>query len=169
MNAINVAWHCPKCGRIQAPKGNNRCQRCASKMVRCSRYEWFLADKLREYLSKCGKKFIVIEQYPIDDHRGYKWRWDVFVWVEGSSWYGGYGEVIDIQGPDHKRQKKYSGPGGGYTRDYDKYWVTFELHKLHKRGIGSRYIENEDCNRKNVDETAKRIVDELIKRSDEWL
>ena len=40
MTNVNVAWSCPECGRIEAPATEKYCPTCATKMQRCSRYEW---------------------------------------------------------------------------------------------------------------------------------
>ena len=165
-----VAWHCSKCGRVEAGIKEKYCPNCGTKMQRCSRYEWFLSDEIRKLLKESKRKYKIIEQYPINDHRGFNFYWDLYIWVDGKSHYGGYGEVIDINGKDHDKQKNYSGPFGGYTRDDDKYWETFNNQMLHKFGIDVRYIPNEDCMRKTgtVYTTAKKVVSDLIKRSDNW-
>jgi hypothetical protein len=136
-------------------------------MQRCSRYEWFLSDAIRKHLQETGRNFRIKEQYKILDHRGFYWYWDLFVWIEGKSLFNGYGELIDVQGPQHSKQKKYSGPGGGYTRDYDKEWEVRQ-QRLHKQGIETRYINNDECKLRIVDHSAKEIVNELIKRADTW-
>lgn len=127
MGNATVAWHCPICGRIEAPAGQRHCPKCGQTMQRCSRYEWFLADELRAFLNHTQREYQLQEQYPIRDHRGFTWYWDIFVWIQGSSVFGGYGELIDINGPNHGAQRRYSGPGGGYTRDDDKHWEAFSV------------------------------------------
>ena len=117
-----AAWWCFNCGRVEAQRDNRICPNCGEKMQRSSRYEWFLADELKNLLSLLcdDRKWSLTQQFPIEDHRGFIWYWDIAVRIEGRSIYGGYTEVIDVNGIDHTRQKKYSGPGGGYTRDQDK-------------------------------------------------
>lgn len=168
MNEENVAWHCMECGRVEAPADQKHCPDCGTKMQRCSRYEWFLSDELEKALNLLGAKFTIIEQYPIPDHRGFNWYFDIYVWVEGHSYFRGYGEIIEVNGASHQSQKKYSGKGGGYTRDFDKHWEAFANYRLHKRGIEYRTVDNENCKRSNVHQTALEIADELVERSNSW-
>jgi hypothetical protein len=162
-------WHCHECGRIDAVVQDRRCPDCGEKVRACSRYEWFLADALRTQLRILGRpSFSVREQYPIKDHRGFTWYWDLFIWVDGASSCGGYGELIDVQGPQHDRQAKYSGPGGGYTRDYDKWWEAFSVLNLEEQGIWCRYVPNDKCRMTDgiVYWTANEIAREIIDRAD---
>lgn len=140
-------------------------------MQRCSRYEWFLFDELKYLLKLSGRNFRIKQQYPIRDHRGFNWHWDIYVWLEGKSIYGGYHQLIDVNGRDHDFQKKYSGPGGGYTRDYDKHWEVFNNHGLHKRGWGVAYAKNEECARRGgrVRETALSMMGDLLTLADTFL
>lgn len=160
------AWYCQICGRVEAPKNEAHCPDCDTKMQRCSRYEWFLIDELEILLELSDRDFNIIPQYPIKDHRGFNWYWDIYIWLAGASLYGGYSELIDINGPDHNRQKKYSGPGGGYTRDKDKHWEAFSNLKLHKQGFGVTYIQNDDCKKKNIKLTALEIMGDLLTLAD---
>jgi hypothetical protein len=166
----NVAWYCQDCGRIEQPPDERYCPDCGKQLQRCSRYEWFLIDALSYLLALSGREFRLIPQYPIRDHRGFNWHFDIFVWVKGNSLYGGYGELIEVNGPNHARQKRYTGSGGGYTRDYDKEWETVSNLRMHKRGIETRTVSNEECTKKGdvVYYTAIAIVDELIQRADTW-
>lgn len=166
----NVAWYCQECGRIEKPPEEKYCPGCGRKMQRCSRYEWFLIDELYRLLSLQGREFRIYPQYPVADHRGFTWYFDIFVWVNGRSIYGGYGELIEVNGSSHAKQKRYRGPGGGYTHDYDKRWEVISNLRFHKRGIETRVVSNEECSKKNdfVYHTAIAIVDELMHRADTW-
>lgn len=168
--SYKAAWYCKECGRQEQPPDQKECPECGMKMQRCSRYEWFLFDELRHYLELSGREFRLLQQYSIEDHRGFFWYFDIFVWVKGHSFYRGYGELIEVNGPDHATQAKYSGPGGGYTRDQDKRWEVYNNLQLHKKGIEIRTVTNDECTKKGnaVRYTAMTIVDELIERSDTW-
>ena len=157
-----VAWYCERCGRQELPAGDNWCPKCGDKMQRCSRYEWFLSDALEAELEKRGVEFWVEEQYPFTDHRGFLWYFDLRVWCESKTAHGSYGWLIEIDGPGHSQQKKYKGPGGGYTRDEDK---VYEYNAECPRATWCALIRvtNEDCARKGgaVYRTAERLVSEL--------
>lgn len=166
-----VAWYCQVCGRREGPAQARLCPNCGQKMQRCSRYEWFLIDELQHLLTLKEAEFRLQPQYPVCDHRGFIWYFDIFVWVKGASRYGGYGELIEINGPNHAHQPKYRGPGGGYTRDDDKYWEAVGRQRLYRRGIEMRTLTNVECARRGdaVYYTAIAIVDELLQRADTWL
>lgn len=172
MNEL-VAWYCGYCCKRREQKPSDKyCPDCGDKMQRCSRYEWFLfdaiSDLLDEQLGNGGREYRLEAQYPVHDHRGFDWYFDLFVWVKGKSSFGGYGELIEINGSTHDNQPKYSGRGGGYTRDYDKHWEVFSNQRLHKRGIDYRVLSNEECSMRNVKNTANKLVAEIIKRADSW-
>jgi hypothetical protein len=109
-------------------------------------------------------------QYPISDHRGFYWYWDFYIYLQGDSAFGGIHLLVDINGRDHDFQKKYSGPGGGYTKDYDKHWVVFNEHKLHKQGWEVQYYKNEECTRRGgiVRDTAYGLIGDLLTMADYW-
>lgn len=165
-----VAWYCQSCGRLECPLKEKCCPKCGRKMQRCSRYEWFLFDELDRLLALKDRGYRIQAQYPVADHRGFDWYFDIYVWVKGKSIYGGYGELIEVNGPDHAKQKRYSGAGGGYTRDYDKKWEVISNRRLHRLGIETRTVLNEECAKRDnaVYHTAIQIVDELIHRADSW-
>ena len=130
-----VAWHCQACGRYLAPRNEKYCPDCGEKMQRCSRYEWFLCDALRTILEHTGAVFEIKEQYPLMDHRGFEWYFDLCVKILNPAPHSEFSNMlIEIDGADHDRQKRYSGPGGGYTRDKDKHWEVFSVQLLHKYG-----------------------------------
>jgi len=160
-----AAYWCSECWKRHElpPQRTVKCPDCGERLRRCSRYEWFLIDALDMALKATGRNYKIVPQYPIDDHRGFTWYWDVYVWVDGTSPYGGAGALIDVDGPDHSRQKKYTGPGGGYTRDRDKVWETNQL-RLHRRGIHHEKVTNDDCRLKGrvVFATAGSIVKRLV-------
>jgi hypothetical protein len=163
-----VAWRCPECGRREAPRDERYCRVCYSKMVRCSRFEWFLSDALRGELAKSGRDFEIIEQRAFRDHRGFDWYFDISVWVRGSSAFGGYGELIEVDGTNHANQQRYSGKGGGYTRDQDKEWELRNNLRIHRRGWEIRHVPNDDCRRVAAGRTAALICADLIRRADTW-
>jgi hypothetical protein len=166
----NVAWYCQDCGRQEQPPDGKFCPDCGRKMQRCSRYEWFLFDELDHLLALQDREYRIQAQYPVTDHRGFNWYFDIYVWVKGKSVHGGYGELIEINGSDHARQKPYSGDGGGYTRDYDKRWEVISNLRMHRRGIETRTVSNDECTKKGdaAYHTAIAIVDELTHRADTW-
>jgi len=168
LNSETVAWFCQNCGRKELPKDMRICPSCGERMQRCSRYEWFLIDELNRLLRLYDRCYRIQPQFPIQDHRGFTWHWDVRVWVEGESYYKGFGLLIEVDGPRHKKQKRYKGPGGGYTRDEDKEWEAFTNYKLHKKGYDTYVVNNEDCSKKNdaVHVTALEILAELLDRAD---
>lgn len=156
---------CKKCGRLETPEKIDYCPECGEKAYQCSRYEWFLQDSLSSALRASRRVFRIEPQYIIRDHRGFEWIWDLYVYVKGSSSFGGINMVIDIQGPNHKKQKIYSGPGGGYTRDDDKEW---EIRK--KAGNWEwRYFENDECQKRIVTITAGELADELCDLADTYI
>lgn len=161
------AWHCQRCGRMEDTK-DNVCPECGGKRQRVSRYEWFLADALRDFFAKSGRSFKITEQWQLRDHRGYIWYFDLLVSVRGES-SSGISQIIEVDGADHKRQKRYSGPGGVYTRDYDKEWELFSVQKYHKSGYFLTRVTNEDCRMKVVRATAERLGNEIIKKADTWI
>ena len=130
-------------------------------MQRCSRYEWFLSDALRTILSHLGAEFNIQEQYEVSDHRGFSWYFDLYVWVKGKSIYGGYAELIEVNGDDHRKRKRP-------MKDLDKYLETLNSLQMHKYGMSMRVVKNEQCARRKVFETAIDIADELIERSNSW-
>lgn len=75
------------------------------------------------------------------------------------------GLLIDVNGPDHLVQKTYGGPGGGYTRDYDKVWELGQ-QRWHKRGWDHWIVLNSDCRRDVVEATAATIVEHLVYMAD---
>lgn len=168
-----VAWCCQNCGRYEAPSDQRSCPDCGEKMQRCSRYEWFLADALTAELLKRGRSFRLDEQWSFYDHRGFCWYFDLRVWVDGPNRgdgckpSGGAGLLIEVDGATHARQKKYKGPGGGYTRDYDK---KYEYDKTTPRGswLDQKHIPNEECARKGgaVHRTAERLADDICHEAD---
>lgn len=139
-------------------------------MHRCSRFEWFLEDALYDELSATGRKFKLRPQYPVMDHRGFEWFWDLGVWVDGSSYHGGSGLLIDVNGPNHLVQKTYSGPGGGYTRDYDKVWE-LKTQRWHKHGWDHWIVQNDQCRRSggSVYKTAAAISKHIVHMADTFL
>ena len=166
----NVAWYCQVCGRQERPAQARIC-RCGQKMQRCSRYEWFLIDELQHLLTLKERDFRLHPQYPLPDRRGFIWYFDIFVWVNGASRFGGSAELIEINGPDHARPPRYRGPGRGYTRDDDKYWAAIGHERLYKQGIEIRTLTNAECAKRGdaVYYTAIAIVDEMLHRADTWL
>jgi hypothetical protein len=161
-----AAYWCSSCWERHElpPKRTVKCPDCGDKLRRCSRYEWFLIDALEQAATATGRGFRLIPQYPIHDHRGFAWYWDVFIWINGTNDYGGAGLLIDVDGSDHARQPKYRGPGGGYTRDYDKQWET-NKQRLYHKNIHSEKVTNDDCRMKGraVYATAGAIVARLVK------
>lgn len=109
-----------------------------------------------------------MEQYEIFDRRGVAWHWDLYVWVNGTSVYDGYGELIDVINSRRKRQRRHSGYGSGSARDYDKYWEAFNTQRYDKCGFQVRYVEGLDCAKRRVWVTALEILDDLVTRADEW-
>lgn len=160
-----AAWFCAMCGRMEDNDGR-KCPNCGEKRQRCSRYEWFLADALRDELTRRGRTFRITEQYEMPDHRGFSWYFDLAVRVNGSTYGGQHTELIEVNGSDHARQKTYRGPGGGYTRDDDKHWEAFSNNRLHKKGFDIRTVDNDDCRLRVVKATAARIATEIIQRAD---
>lgn len=142
------------------------CPQCDGKRIRVSRYEWYLADALQAELEKSGRRFTVTEQWELPDHRGFSWYFDLAVSVEGASYFGGITELIEIQGPTHAHQAVYSGPGGGYTRDHDKHWEVFNVHRLHKSGYDFRAIPATECRRSVIRITAETIAAQLVNKAD---
>jgi len=148
--------------------GKNRCPTCQTKRQRVSRYEWFLADALHEeLLMATNRPFRITEQWEMPDHRGFSWYYDLAVHVTGKSSSKGHTVLIEVNGSDHDRQAVYSGPGGGYTRDYDKEWE-FGQRGLHKKGYSVEVVTNEDCRLKVVKATAKRLAALCVQRADSW-
>ncbi|GAB4347934.1 MAG: hypothetical protein Fur0042_14580 [Cyanophyceae cyanobacterium] len=164
------ARYCQTCGRKELPANKKCCPDCGEKVQKCSRYEWFLADELKRRLDFRSREYCIQEQYPLHDHRGFNWYFDIYVWVQGASIYDGYGELIEVNGDDHKKQKLYRGPGGGYTRDDDKKWELINSSSLREKGIYTRTLSNEQCAKKggNVYRTADAIIEDLIHRADTW-
>lgn len=161
------AWYCQRCGRL-TDNGDNSCPRCGNKRQRVSRYEWFLSDALQEFLIKAGRSFRIIEQWPLRDHRGHVWYFDILVNVQDKNGKGGISQLIEVNGPDHLQQKAYKGPGGGYTRDYDKRWELFDVQKYHKSGYFLTSVTNDDCRKIVVRETAERLGNEILQKADSW-
>lgn len=152
------AWHCLNCGRMEDNEGRD-CTRCYGKRIRVSRYEWFLADAIRKALWDEGiGDYEIIEQWPIDDHRGFTWHFDLMVFVPGSNFFGGHHELIEINGSTHET-------AGGEYRDMDKRWEVFSNARLHHQGYDFRTVPNDECQIRVVDETAKKIVAEILKRA----
>lgn len=170
-----AAWWCPRCwDRHELPgvsrtRSKKACPNCGAKMHRCSRYEWFLEDALCSAIEASDRTFRIRPQYPVYDHRGFSWFWDIGIWVDGASIHGGSGLLIDVNGPDHLLQKNYGGPGGGYTRDYDKVWELGQ-QRFHKRGWDHLIVLNEDCARREnrVFFTANDIASRLINMADHY-
>jgi hypothetical protein len=161
-NAL-VAWYCQSCGRIEAAWNARDCPKCGARMQRCSRYEWFLCDSLQTILAFQGADFDLYQQYPVLDRRGFTWFFDIYVWVRGNSFHGGYGELIEINGQTHITQKPYARIG--YTRDFDKYAETIYFHRFQDSGIHHRTVSNEECTKKRAFYTAVDIADELMDRA----
>lgn len=169
-----VAWYCQECGRQELPPDERYCPACGEKMQRCSRYEWFLADALAAEFVKRGRTFRIDEQWWFVDHRGFRWYFDLRVWVDGpcpsdgTKPDGGAGRLVEINGPEHSRQKKYSGPGGGYTRDEDK---QYEYDKATPRGswLDAFCVSNDECARKGgvVYRTAEKLANSLCSEADD--
>jgi hypothetical protein len=170
MTNINVAWSCPECGRIEAPATEKYCPTCATKMQRCSRYEWFLADEIQRQLEQSGRSFLIEEQWPFEDHRGFTWYFDLRVDMFGTK-QGGCraGYLIEVDGRDHAAQKVYGGPGGGYTKDYDKEYE-YNEKTPREQWLPLKRVANEDCARRGdaVRYTAAIIVDELCRLADRY-
>jgi hypothetical protein len=93
------------------------------------------------------------EQYPVRDHRGFVWFWDLA--VEREYDWGVRRLFIDINGPSHDTQKKYE--GGGYTRDYDKAWETRHTAKNSDIII----LTNDECTKAAARATASRVLGRL--------
>jgi hypothetical protein len=175
VNDRTDAFWCPRCWeRHELPPPRSKrssppCPGCATKLRRCSRFEWFLIDALGLALEATGRDFKIIPQYPVHDHRGFEWYWDLFVWVDGKSVHGGTGLLIDVNGPNHELQPRYSGAGGGYTRDYDKTWEVGQ-QRFHKRGIDHMIVLNDDCRKKGdaVYATAGGIAKWLDRMADNY-
>jgi hypothetical protein len=161
------AWYCQQCGRMEDTE-DNWCPECDNKRQRVSRFEWFLSDALREFFTKSGRSFRIIEQWSISDHRGFDWYFDLLVNVQDKDGKGGISQIIEVNGPDHQRQKRYKGPGGGYTRDYDKKWELFSNLQYHKCGYFLTSVDNEECRMRVVRETAERLGTEILKKADSW-
>jgi len=142
------------------------CPVCGAKRIRVSRYEWFLADALKRQLAETDRTFSVAEQWPLPDHRGFTWYFDLAVRVKGASIYGGVTELIEVQGPTHANQPNYSGAGGGYTRDYDKHWEAFSVRRLNKAGYHFSEVAAEDCRLSVVNGTARVMVAALLSMAD---
>lgn len=168
----DVAWNCRKCGRVEADVQQKWHEVCGTRMRRCSRYEWFLADALarvavRHPISR-SSTVRLYEQYRVPDHRGFYWYWDVAVKVEQQD--VGYlksaGFLIDVNGRDHDNQAVYSGPGGcGMTRDDQKRWEVFgSENRMHKSGWDTVYLTNEECRKAFADTTAARVFADLVSR-----
>lgn len=155
---MSKAWYCQNDGRMEDDEGKD-CSQCGEKRQRVSRFEWFLADALHEYLHSQGADFKITEQWPLGDHRGFNWYFDLCVRV------GSFHQLIEVDGADHQQQASYKGPGGGYTRDYDKEWELFSVQKYHKFGYGLMRLKNEECRLKVAGQTARRVADQIIARA----
>jgi len=166
------AWWCSHCwDRHELPAGGDRrrrkpCPDCGEKLHRVSRYEWFLEDALNAALEAAGADHRIRPQFPVEDHRGFTWYWDLGVWVNGGSAFNGYGLLIDVNGRDHLEQRHYTGAGGGYTRDYDKVWELGQ-QQWHKRGWDHWIVPNDLCRRAGnvVHVTAQEIVTHMLGRA----
>jgi hypothetical protein len=165
MTDFNVAWSCPYCGRIEAPAAQRSCPECGEKMQRCSRYEWFLADELERQLHSAGLGFVLEEQWPFEDHRGFTWYFDLRVDIYGARSAMPIGYLIEVDGSGHAGQKKYSGPGGGYTRDYDKEYE-YNEKTPRDRWLPLMRLSNEQCARRGgaVRLTVAEIVEDLRRK-----
>lgn len=162
-----IAWHCPDCGRME-DTATRKCPTCGEKRQRVSRFEWFLADALTHELTRRDRTFDVFEQWPLEDHRGFTWYFDLAVWVKGNSMYGGVTVLIEVDGSSHDNQKKYTGQGGGYTRDSDKHWEAFSNQRLHKQGYDFMSVPNEECRMRVVGETAVRLATQIERLADTY-
>ena len=155
------AWYCSECGRME-DNSEYKCPECSTKRQRVSRYEWFFSDALGDYLFEADRNYIITEQWPILDHRGFYWYFDILVTV-----YGEYGIncVIEIDGVDHQKQKKQT--VCKMTRDEDKQYE-FYNQNYHKNRYYILRVNNDDCRLKIVKNTAKKIGDRLILGADNY-
>ena len=159
-----VAWYCQSCGRMEAKRDVYGCPHCGKKMQRCSRYEWFLHDSLKTILAFQGADFDLRQQVPVRDRRGNTCYFDLYVWVKGSSVHGGYGELINVNGPGCRNQERHS--PGARSRDTDSQWYVVSNLQLQHPGIQTRLVLSEECARNKVFYTAVDIADELMHRAD---
>lgn len=149
--------YCEMCGRRKIRKGINRCDICGKKLIPSSIYEWNLTDALRKEIKK--KMLIgswVKEQFSIPTVNNTLYHYDIYIWVSGKSSTKGCGYLIEVNGPEHCT--KY-----GRERDRKKQFVTVSGYL--RPGIGFRTVTNKECSPDWLEDTAKRIVKELVDRA----
>jgi hypothetical protein len=97
------------------------------------------------------ENFILSEQWVLMDRRGFEWNFDFFIKV------GHYREVIDVNSPNHGTAKVRS-------RDIEKASELEYDNSTHKR-VELRAVKNWDCSTKRVEETARKIIAELVEKA----
>jgi len=148
-------WHgsaryCQHCGRREELSWKTCCHQCGRNLQKSSRWEWHLADALRDELSNLAE-FTLVEQWPLQDRSGFYWYFDLYVAV------GSYREVIEVNGSSHDTVD-------GRSHDDRK---ACEL-KAQYPTVGLRVVRNTECTKQNAPQTARKIARELVKRSNSW-
>lgn len=134
--------------------GEKVCPNCGNHRIPSSRYEWHLADALGSVLNGVGFPYLITEQWPLRDRRGFEWFFDLRVAVMSKRVAS---ELIEVNGLSHARVFE-----SGFYRDDEKYRA---FVKADLPGFSYRIVANDACRLATVHETASAIVGSLVRRA----
>jgi hypothetical protein len=93
----------------------------------------------------------------MDKRRRFPYYIDIALWIVTSEPDNHAGCFIEVNGPSHDGKNPFG----------RKHWAIFQVSGLGFHGWDYRVVTNEQCAKNMVQNTARKLVDELVKRANE--